>query len=581
MNVPEGQRLILAWLDDPGELQQLLKVNPSVRRIYLIEPGGKRFVSNHPVVRSILLSERHKLPTWFAKDQRYFSEARVSLYFGRNILTEQYDICSELQAMLLQFTQQHLSSIALRATRGWHILANELCNLQHVQYSADQLFNSWNNDPVVIVGAGPSLDDTVSLLKQFRNRIRIITCDGAWNTLAQNGIIPDLVVTTDDTHKVWRYFDVQEEQVHVPVLAMLQSCCHIVRHHHGPVFFARNGRERDQLLADKFGLSIPVLDAGLCVGHAALALANKMSTGQMILTGFDLGFKNGKFHPEHQPLPYYHHEPPPEANLTRAEANDGGTIQTELSMQFYRRGFEQRIAGYTSSVINATAGGARIHGTRYQTLEETLAPLKKLAKSPLRTKPFPNTGIQHELAVIAQNAQAVKNPRVTLLDAMKNRPDHWVLTFEAINPALITGVELLLEDRDNQIEGAEIELDNLLPQLYEIFSQQLSIVSTLCKIAWPRPKTGRAFAFCSRSVAEQIAAQERLALISHEIDPDNLPGLWDAIETEKIDTVIVENATLLPAAWSLPGLRCINVRSDPNAPEPITECRVPGYELLF
>jgi hypothetical protein len=399
-------------------------------------------------------------------------------------------------------------------------------------------------------------------LKLYRNRIRLIACDGAWNTLTQQGIVPDLVVTTDDSHKVWRYFEVPGELARVPVAALLQSCCHIARHHQGPIYFARNGRARDQWLAAEFGLPIPALDAGLCCGHAALAIAQHLGAGQIILTGFDLGYKNGKFHPRDQPQPYYHQEPPPAANRLRTEANEGGTIETELSMQFYRQEFERRVAGVQPPVINATAGGARIAGTLYQALEKTLSAFAPLPEKPLCTQPLPPFPEIGPSLIRMEQTEELLN----------------TLTSEAVNPALSTGVSLLQEDIQQNVPGADDALKELLPHLQETRQQLLDIVLSLSRITWPRRQTRRAFSFVRQTgAAEQAAREAGLELIPHHLDPDNLPVLWQAVEAEKFDTVIIENGGLLPAAWSFPGLHCLNLCTDSAAPPIQAEHRVPGF----
>lgn len=575
MTIPDGQRVLLAWLDDPGELPPLLARNPGLRRLYLITPLPGLGANTHPAIRPVELAQRHELPARFAADQSFFSEGRVRLYVGPTRWARHPELCRELQTLLLQFTQRHLSGIALRATRGWHILANELCNLPLVRHSLAQLAGLWANDPVVIAGAGPSLDDTVGALKRHRRNIRLIACDGAWNTLTQQGIAPDLVVSTDDSHKVWRYFEVPGPLARTPVVALLQSCCHIARHHPGPVFFARNGRLRDQLLADDFGLPLPVLDAGLCCGHAALAAARQMGAGQIILTGFDLGYKNGRFHPKDQPQPYYHDEPPPAENRLRTPANDGGTIETELSMQFYRQEFERRIAGVQPPVINATAGGARIAGSLYRPLEATLAALPPLPDQPVGGVPLPPLpDIVAGLARLAQGALQTAG----LPAELQSQPAHWRLICEAVNPALSTGVSLLLEDLQQNIPGAHAELQALLPHLQETRQVLLEMVLALAGLRWPRSPSGRALAFARPAAAARIARENGLELIDQALDPDQLPALWRAVAEQEIDTLIMEEGGVLPAAWSFPGLRCFNLSSG-SAPLQ-AEHRVPGLTEL-
>ncbi len=57
-----------------------------------------------------------------------------------------------------------------------------------------------------IIGAGPSLDDGISFLKENRESRYIIATDTAWRILLQNGISADAVVTIDGQNISYRHF---------------------------------------------------------------------------------------------------------------------------------------------------------------------------------------------------------------------------------------------------------------------------------------------------------------------------------------------------------------------------------------
>jgi hypothetical protein len=337
---------------------------------------------------------------------------------------------------------------------------------------------------------------------------------------------------------------------------MLQSCCHIARHHKGPIYFARNGRSRDEILAQTYHLNIPRLHAGLCVGHLALEAAKLTGAQTIIMTGFDLGFKNDRFHPSAQPNPYYHDEPPPPENLLCIPANEGGTIRSELSMNFYRLEFEARIARLNNPVINATAGGARVEGTIYRPLANLLAQQPERAPSRFPTPKQQKNRIHQQLA---------HEDHETLLK----------LVHEAINPALSTAVTLLKGDLERGIAGAEKQLQKSQPLLEELQQTCTRLIKTLAALPWPRTTTRRAYAFTD-CLPDALPPLE---IVPHALDPNDLPALWQSIRQNDIDTIIIENGNFLPAAWSLPGLHGINIITDPAAPI-MPEHKVPGYQAI-
>lgn len=58
----------------------------------------------------------------------------------------------------------------------------------------------------VLVGAGPSLDDNLSLLKDNKNKFFIVSSDAALPSLIDAGITPHLTVVVDPSEKVSEYF---------------------------------------------------------------------------------------------------------------------------------------------------------------------------------------------------------------------------------------------------------------------------------------------------------------------------------------------------------------------------------------
>ena len=60
-----------------------------------------------------------------------------------------------------------------------------------------RLFNRFENLPAIIVGAGPSLDKNVTLLREVKDRAVIIAVDRTLGLLLPLGITPHLVPSID------------------------------------------------------------------------------------------------------------------------------------------------------------------------------------------------------------------------------------------------------------------------------------------------------------------------------------------------------------------------------------------------
>ena len=59
----------------------------------------------------------------------------------------------------------------------------------------------FKDKPAIVVGAGPSLDKHLDLLKEYQDNFVIISCDAAFPILYENGIHPDVIFVADWTAK--------------------------------------------------------------------------------------------------------------------------------------------------------------------------------------------------------------------------------------------------------------------------------------------------------------------------------------------------------------------------------------------
>lgn len=72
----------------------------------------------------------------------------------------------------------------------------------------DHLFKDkkWREYECLIVGPGPTLDEDIKYIKQYRNNVKIICTDSALNPLMTNNIKPDFVFTKGMTNKTVELF---------------------------------------------------------------------------------------------------------------------------------------------------------------------------------------------------------------------------------------------------------------------------------------------------------------------------------------------------------------------------------------
>lgn len=226
--------------------------------------------------------------------------------------------------------------------------------------------------PAIVVSAGPSLDKNIHELKKAKNRAYIIVVDTALKAVLRAGIIPDIAVTVDP-HKPLVLFE-DERIAELPMLVCLSSNTEVLHKHKGKkIFFG----ESESYLADickKYKKELSPLESGGSVANNAFSLAKYLGFQKIFLVGQDLAYPDQKGHTSAA----YDDEQKNRIDVTEnkyIEVEDiyGGKVWTEGNMDAYRMWFETQIVRYSElHVIDATEGGAKIHGTEIMTLREAI-----------------------------------------------------------------------------------------------------------------------------------------------------------------------------------------------------------------
>ncbi len=154
---------------------------------------------------------------------------------------------------LKDFIQETLHDIAAdyatQARFGKLMHTNILKNLKLLSEDAGKCvseaeirtFVAQNDDKeAAVIGAGPSLDESMPVLKQNRNRFYIISTDTAYRTLYRNGINADMVVTLDGQNASISHFmgiDSSETIVAADICANAAAARNLMEKGHKLYFF--------------------------------------------------------------------------------------------------------------------------------------------------------------------------------------------------------------------------------------------------------------------------------------------------------------------------------------------------------
>ena len=250
---------------------------------------------NDPRVWKKIVGSADDLVAFFSRNNTVFPRRvqLITLNRGYAVLPGVYQSWEKLgRACLRQFWKNK----ATLTVMGRLYIDNLLANLI-------QLPTGWPLDrfrtekPIILSGAGESLEGSLPFIKKNRENIYLVSVDTAVTVLLGSGIVPDLVIVVESQHANIRDFLVPGA-LDLPCLFDLTSYSRLIRKHRGPRgFFVSRFSEIflwDQLVrADLLPPALPPLGS---VGLTALFLCRRLTEASILYTGLDFCFIPGKTH---------------------------------------------------------------------------------------------------------------------------------------------------------------------------------------------------------------------------------------------------------------------------------------------
>lgn len=218
--------------------------------------------------------------------------------------------------------------------------------------------------PVVIVGAGPSLNKELENLKNIYGQALIISSGTASTVLIKNNVRPHVIVSIDGHIANYNHFK-EVNYKGIPLFYSPNSQYKIVEEHEGhKVVFQWSGVDVSDWYDELIGFQTGIIKVGPSVANFALDIAYKMTSGPICFIGQDLGFAGGYSHAEGN-INRIKVDDVKRSSLMRIESNDGSELYTDYSFTLMREWFENYLEMYPrSNVFNATLSGAKIKGTQ-------------------------------------------------------------------------------------------------------------------------------------------------------------------------------------------------------------------------
>ena len=175
------------------ENSMILAFEFSIEIFALCTPEIPQRLLNHPLIEWARLSDTPSMAVLLDRIGlwKFRRIKRVDINGGVSVHPELYNsLCDFAEGRLVNYWKnRHTLG---RMGRSWirHLFSN-LIAASRADLTPGKSFSGPSSQMTVIVGAGPSLDESLTFLKQHRKLIRIISTDTALSSLLSSGIRPD------------------------------------------------------------------------------------------------------------------------------------------------------------------------------------------------------------------------------------------------------------------------------------------------------------------------------------------------------------------------------------------------------
>lgn len=237
---------------------------------------------------------------------------------------------------------------------------NYKCNVKQEYLTMKDYYktHSFDNENVIVVSAGPSLDDNIEILKKLQNKIKIFCVGSALRTLINNNIIPYTICITDCSELVYNQIK-GFENINVSLCFLSTASRWAVSNYNGPKYmFYNDEKDHEDIM----------INTGKTVAISTIDIAAKGTPNEIILVGQDLAFINNKSHTSGINESYLNtdisNEVTGEKSLFKqVESVKGEILYTSSEYLNFKKYIEYEIENYPHIQFVNCSSGAKIKGT--------------------------------------------------------------------------------------------------------------------------------------------------------------------------------------------------------------------------
>lgn len=366
-------------------IKEILKHADSTARILVYEPSVRlfSFVLHSFDVSELLADERVTVIAGQYFERSFEDELyRMVTYSDlENLVYQAYPNYEKLFSAQVKETDHIIQVMysSIRATQnvldryGEFYTRNGLKNIKHFLggKSVNDFYIKMEKDiPVIIVASGPSLDKNIDVLKEAKGKCLLVGLDSSLKALMKHDIMPDIFVSVD-AKKHRNHF--QDERIDsIPVICELGSSTFLLDKIQNHKFFINDMNPYINHFFAIREVLFPVFTTGGSVANTACAIFSSMGFQTIVMVGQDLAYTDNRTHSVSTLRGEWEMDAG-ELDGIMVEGYYGGKIKTSYEFQLYLKWFEEEIIKNPDvKFINATEGGAMIHGAENMSMQEVV-----------------------------------------------------------------------------------------------------------------------------------------------------------------------------------------------------------------
>ena len=256
------------------------------------------------------------------------------------------------------------------------IQKNTFSNLPHLACSPDvgEMENQFKDIPFILVGAGPSLDESIDFLKKVQDKAIIVASNSPYRKLVNNGIRPHLAVTADPLPTTLAGF----ENINldgVPLACPFSAYPEIVRRFSGRILTWCTYNPIIDVLKDRTGRKrgSKILEQGTVSG-CVLDLSRLLGCRKVLFIGQDMAVRDdGRYYSGDTSYSDIGADFSSTNKGQRLPGNTQEKVLVEGRLFVYLKTFEQFISQNSNiEYRNLARTGVKIKGASYQSYDEAV-----------------------------------------------------------------------------------------------------------------------------------------------------------------------------------------------------------------